>query len=444
MANELANKQDFQITETAVTGEAKGLTRIFEVIINHQVMDKKIDAELLEVGKKVNIAGFRAGKVPLNVLRQKYKDNVLRDALNETVEAALQTTITQHNITPALMPDIKVDNYEEGVDIKIAITIDIMPEVDDIDFSKITLEKPIIEIDDAELERELGVIAKGNQSLVDKEGDAMAENGDVVNFDFKGYVDGVAFEGGEATYFDLELGSKRFIDGFEAQLIGCKAGDAKDVIVTFPENYGKADLSGKEARFEVKIHKVQVGVAAEINDEFAQKMRFENVEDLRQAFKGMMMEQHQGATRDFIKKKLFDQLEQLCSFDVPAKMLALEAQEIERQTKNNDEKIEQDECTKIAKRRVQLGILLSTTAKRNGITVTSDELNQALQARLAAYPDNQKQVIDFYRKNPEKVQALGGPILEEKTVDFILSKAIIVEKTYSIEEFIKLEESEAA
>jgi trigger factor len=147
-------------------------------------------------------------------------------------------------------------------------------------------------------------------------------------------------------------------------------------------------------------------------------------------------------TRDYVKKKLFDELENLCSFDVPAKMLQLEAEEIERQTKNNNETLSVEECDKIARRRVQLGILLSTTAKRNGITVTNDELNQALQARLQAYPNNQKQVIEFYRKNPDRVQALAGSILEEKTVDFILSKAKIVEKTYSIEEFMKLEEDE--
>jgi trigger factor len=430
--------QQFQIKET----ENQGLTRSFEVIINSNVMTQKIDSELMELGKQVKIAGFRSGKVPLPVLRQKYKDNVLRDALNESVEAALQATLTEHKITPALMPDIKVGDYEDGKDIQISIKIDVMPEVDDIDFSSITVEQPIIDISDEELDRELKVISRGNRNLEDKGENAVAENGDVVNFDFKGFVEDVAFEGGEATYFDLELGSEQFIPGFEEQMVGCKAGDAKDVIVSFPENYGKAELAGKEARFEIKVHKVQVAVDAEINDEFAKKMNFESADALRDAFKKMMEQQHQMTTRDYVKKKLFDELENLCSFDVPAKMLQLEAEEIERQTKNNNETLSVEECDKIARRRVQLGILLSTTAKRNGITVTNDELNQALQARLQAYPNNQKQVIEFYRKNPDRVQALAGPILEEKTVDFILSKAKIVEKTYSIEEFMKLEEDE--
>jgi trigger factor len=434
----IMTNEHFQITQTL----NETLNRGFEVVIANKLLEEKIDTELLEIGKQVKISGFRPGKVPMNVLRSRYRDNVLRDALNETVEAALQAVIKQYDITPAMMPDIKVGEYKEGDDLTLSISIEIMPEIDEIDFSELSLEKAVITLDDETVNAEVKNITRMHRDLEDKGADAKAENGDVVNIDFKGYVDGTPFEGGEAQGFDLELGSNQFIDGFEAQLVGLKAGETKDVNVTFPENYGQANLSGKPAKFEVKINKVQTTKEVELNDDFASNMGFENIAKLQDVVRDMMKNQHEGLVRDYLKKKLFDALEAKCTFDVPNKMLQLEMQEIERQMQNNNEELDKAECEKIARRRVQLGIFLSTTAKKNGIQVTTEELNRALQARLAAYPNNQKQVIDFYRKNPERVQALSGPILEEKTVDFILSQAKLVEKSYSIQEFQKMEEAE--
>jgi trigger factor len=444
--NTAPNDAQFQITETATTP----LSRSFDVVIAHNVMEDKIDAELLELGKQVKISGFRPGKVPLPVLRKRYRDNVLRDALNETVEAALQATITQHSLTPAMMPDIKIEQYSEGEPLKLSIHVELMPEVNAIDFSQMTLEKPVIRISEDAVTEEMMRIAKNQRTLTPKGEDAVAEAGDVVTIDFTGYIDDVAFEGGAAQYFDLELGAKQFIDTFEEQLIGSKAGEERTVNVTFPADYGKAEFAGKPARFEVKVHHVNVMKLPEIDDAFAEKLGFGTLDALREFFTSMMERQYSGMTRDFIKKRLFDQLESACNFDVPAKMLELEQKEIASQMEkakqqgDDAESLDEAEAVNIARRRVQLGILLSDIAKKNSITVTQDELNNAVIERVRQYPNEQKRILDFYRKNPERMQALAGPILEEKTVDFILTQMKVTETPCSMEEFEAMEAAETA
>ena len=435
----------FKIKET----ENNGLKRAYEVVVAAQYLEGKVNDELTKIGKQVKIPGFRPGKVPMSVLKQKYKKNTLGEVLQNSVDDAVRATMKQHEVVPALQPDVKIDDYKEDQDLKLSINLEIMPESPEVDFSEITIETPKVTISDDEVEKSLARLSESKRDMKDRSKTAKAKKGDVVVIDFKGFVDGDAFEGGEGKEFSLELGSGQFIPGFEEQLIGAKTGDEVEVNVTFPEEYHSEALKGKEARFETKIHKIQEVIPAELNDELAKHFGQDSLEALRLSIRDMLEKEHDKMARSYVKKALFDALEEKCDFDVPQGMLDLEFKAIwgqavqeaeQRGEKEADIESQRDEFEHIAKRRVQLGVLLSQTAGRNQLEVTQQDVQSAIIEQARMYPGQEQQVINFFQKNPQQVQELRGPILEEKAVDFILEK---VQKTESSKTIQELAEEEA-
>ncbi len=434
----------FKIKET----ENNGLKRAYDVVVSADYLEKKVDAELSKIGKQVKIPGFRPGKVPMAVLKQKYKKNTLGEVLQNSVDDAVRETMKQHDIVPALQPDVKIDDYKEDQDLKLSINLEIMPESPEMDFSKITIETPKVEISDEEVEKSLERLAENKRDVKDRTKTTKAKKGDIVVIDFKGFVGDEAFEGGEGKEFSLELGSGQFIPGFEEQLIGAKAGDEIDVNVTFPEEYHSEALKGKEARFETKVHKVQQIIPAELNDELAKHFGQDSLEALRLSIKEMLEKEHEKMARSYVKKALFDALEEKCDFEVPQGMLDLEFKAIwgqavqeaqQRGEKEADIEDQREEFKHIAKRRVQLGVLLSQTAGRNKLEVTQQDVQSAIIEQARMYPGQEQQVINFFQKNPQQVQELRGPILEEKAVDFILDKVKKKESSKTIQELAEEE-----
>jgi trigger factor len=297
-------------------------------------------------------------------------------------------------------------------------------------------------------------IISSNKSFKERGKTAKAREGDAVKIDFKGFVDGEAFEGGEAKEFQLELGSGQFIPGFEEQLVGSKAGDELNVEVTFPKEYHKEELAGKKAVFETKVHAVLQPEEAELNDEFAQTLGMESVEKLKEAIREQLSKEYDGLARNRMKKEMFDQLDEQASFDVPEGMFNLEFDSIWKQVEearkqgdpslaDRDEAELKEEYKEIAARRVRLGIVLSQIAGRNDLEVGRDELTKAVMEQARMYPGQESKVIEFYQQHPEHLQELRGPILEEKAVDLIFSKVNVEEKKYSPEELRKeLEEAD--
>ncbi|MFZ4540407.1 MAG: trigger factor [Rickettsiales bacterium] len=437
-----------QITAKSQTG----LAHSFHVVVPASEIASQMDAELQSISKKVKMPGFRPGKVPLSVLRQKYSKDVMGDVLQNTVNKATKDVVEQKKLRPALQPDVKIVSFEEGSDLAFDITVEVLPEVPAIDFSKITVDELTYEIPESEVEEGLKRLAKTRQHTHAHEG--VAEMGHVVKIDFLGKKDGVAFPGGEGKGFQLELGSSQFIPGFEEKLVGMKAGDKRTIDVTFPKEYHSADLAGAASTFDVTVHEVLRLHAPDVDDKLAVDLGFTDLENLKSAIRQQIDFEYKAAARAKAKKQLFDMLDEVADFEVPPSMLKMENESIMAQVaeakKAGDPELKdksdaelQEEYEGISERRVRLGILLSDIARTNNLQITREELSSAVMSQARNYPGQEDKVFEFYRKNPAQVDELRGPILEEKSVDFILSKVTRKPKAVTIEELMKEEDEPA-
>ncbi len=429
--------------------EQKGLEHSFNIVVPAADIETQMESELQALGQKVKIQGFRPGKVPMQVLKTRYGKEVMGDVLEASVNKATKELIEQKNLRPALRPDISIVSFDEGKDLSFDVTMEVMPEIPAIDFDKVTVDEYLYEIPDAELNDSLARLAKSRAHTHTHDG--AAEIGHAVKIDFVGKIDGVAFDGGTASGFTLELGSNQFIEGFEQQLVGAKAGDSRSVSVKFPENYHNAGLAGTPAVFDVTVHEVLRYHAPEIDDAFAATLGFKDLENLKGAIRQQIDFDYKGRARTKAKKQLFDALDSVVKLTVPAKMLAFETDSILKQVmeakkagdaelKDKSDEELKTEYSAIAERRVRLGLVLSEVARVNNLQITREELSAAVMSQARNYPGQEDKIFEFYRKNPREVEELRGPILEEKAVDFILSKAKRAPKNVTIEELMRDED----
>ncbi|MBX9725814.1 MAG: trigger factor [Rickettsiales bacterium] len=432
--------------------EQSGLSHSFHVVVSAKDIETQMETELQALGKKVKMPGFRPGKVPLAVLKQKYSKDVMGDVLQSTVNKATQDVVEQKKLRPAMQPDVKIVSFEEGADLSFDITVEVLPEIPAIDFSKITVDELTYELPEAEVAEGLARLAKTRQHTHAHDG--AAEMGHVVKIDFLGKKDGVPFSGGEGKGFQLELGSNQFIPGFEEKLVGMKTGDERTISVNFPEQYHSKDLAGAAATFDVTVHEVLRLHAPDVDDKLAESLGFKDLENLTGAVRQQIDFEYKGAARAKAKKQLFDALDEVADFEIPQSMLKLESESIMKQVaeakKAGDpelkDKSDDDlkaEYEAISERRVRLGILLSDVARTNNLQITREELSAAVMNQARNYPGQEDKVFEFYRKNPQQVDELRGPILEEKSVDFILSKVTRKPKAVTIEELMKDDEDAA-
>lgn len=432
--------------------EQSGLSHSFSVVVPAKDVETQMESELQSLGKKVKMPGFRPGKVPLAVLKQKYSKDVMGDVLQNTVAKATQSVIDEKKLRPALRPDVKIVSFEEGADLAFDVTVEVLPEIPAIDFAKITVDELTYELPEAEVEEGLKRLAKTRQHTHSHDG--AAEMGHVVKIDFLGKKDGIAFPGGEGKGFQLQLGSNQFIPGFEEQLVGMKAGDARTISVTFPEKYHSKDLAGAAATFDVTVHEVLRLHAPDVNDELAASLGFTDLENLKNAVRQQIDVEYKAAARAKAKKQLFDALDELADFEIPQGMLKMESESIMQQVaeakkagdpelkdKSDDELKAEYEA--ISERRVRLGLLLSHIARTHELQITREEVTAAVMSQARNYPGQEDKVFEFYRKNPQQIEELRGPILEEKSVDFILGKVTRTPKPISIEDLMKDDEDAA-
>lgn len=435
-----------------VKEEVKGLSHHFSVTVAADELETHIEQELQSIGKKVKIPGFRPGKVPMNVLRQRYSKDVMGDVLERAVNHATREVIESKKLRPALQPDVKVTTYEEGKDLAFDITFDVMPEVPEVNFDKIEVAKYVFDVPQDEIDEALARLAKSRRHTHAKDG--KAELGDVVTIDFLGKLDGKPFSGGAAKGFQLELGSGQFIPGFEEQLVGVKKGDTADVNVNFPEAYHSADLAGKPAVFEITVHDVSHFHVPDVNDKLASELGFEDLKALTAAVSEQISTDYERAARGKAKKELFDALDKSLKFEIPSKMLTLEFDsvwaQVEQAKKSGDPQVKdksedalKKEYQAIAERRVRLGILLSELGRKHNIAISREELSAAVMQQARMYPGQEEKVFEFFRKNPQQVDELKGPILEEKAVDFILEKVKRKETKVTIAELFEEEDEDA-
>lgn len=438
-----------QVTEL----KSEGLQRNYKVVVEAATLNEHMERELRAAGERVKIPGFRPGYIPMKVLQQRYGKSVQSDVIRQAINHATSDVIAQKKQRPAQMPKINIEDYKEGGDLTFTMAFEAFPEVPDIKYDKITLERKTFEITDADIDETSKTIAERAPAFERlKEGSKAAE-GNVVLIDFKGTIDGVAFDGGTASDFRLELGSGQFIAGFEDQLIGAKEGEERDVKVTFPKDYPGDQVAGKDAVFAVTVKEIYSKEPSVIDDAFAKDRGFADLAALRDAIKQQMVREYDQVVRNQLKKQLFDILEEGNDFPLPKSMEDAEFNSIWERVKqakaqgdesvaDKDDKELEKEYRAIAQRRVKLGLMLAEVGNRNKIQISREELNRAVMQQASQFPGQEKKVMEFYRTNPERIDDLRGPILEEKAVDFVLSKVKFNDKKVPLAELAPQDEEE--
>jgi trigger factor len=432
-----------QVTRTV----SQGLKQHLTVVIPAGQIASQMDSRLTEVGRTVRIPGFRPGKVPMGILRKKYGPSVMGEVVEEAVNDGARKAIADHDLRPALRPEISITSYHEGEDLEFTVQVEVLPEVKVGDLSSLQLERPVAEVADDAVNEALGRIALNRETTEPAAKTHKAKLGDVVEIDFDGSVDGVPFDGGKADGYSLKLGSNTLIPGFEDQLVGVKAGDKRTVAVTFPANYGAATLAGKAAQFAVTVTAIKTVKPAALDDALAKSLGLADLAALHQSVKAEIAKDYAQMSRSHLKRRLLDRLSDSYSFEVPAGMVTLEFDAIWKQVEDDrtagrvdpsdagkSEETLKTEYRAIAERRVRLGLLLSEIGRRNNIVITQDDLNRAVMAEARNYPGQEQMVLQYYQKNSDAKEALRAPIYEEKVVDFIIELVKVTDKAVSVEE----------
>ena len=498
-----------QVTETS----AEGLKREFRVVVPAGELEEKVTSRLGEIGRTIQLRGFRPGKVPMQILRQRFGNSVLGEVLESTLQGTSANAIREHNLRPALPPKVDIVSFSEGTDLEYNMSLEVLPDIPEPSFAELEIERLVVEVPDEDVDRAVERIAE--QQRKTEVAERPAESGDIIVVDIEGRSGELEIPGASGKDRQIVLGAAGFIPGFEEQLIGVGAGEHRTVRVTFPEDYGVADFAGKDAVFEVDVKEVRQRLPLVIDDELGKAVGLESLAELRQEVRQQMQRDYEGASRLRLKRSLLDKLAQNYDFAVPPGMVKLEFESIWRQyeaekarepqpeaasseaaseagegplgeaaaagtpktatgeavkeavlsspapepesevgadaapsseeqaDKTEDEEALKADYRRIAERRVRLGLLLAEVGRSNNITVTQDELNQAITREARRHPGYERQVLDFYRQNPEAVANLRAPIFEDKVVDFIVELANVEERKISPQDLLSLPDPDA-
>ena len=422
-----------QITETL----SEPLHREFTIVVNYKDLDEKLTGKIAEMQPRIHLKGFRPGKAPVSFLKKTYGKSLLGEIVNDTINASSEQLIKEKSLKPAATPRVDfprpIDNLlAEQADLEFTMKVDLMPEFVLTNLSELKAERLTAEVADDAVEQSLKRLAESQRTYADKGEGATAESGDAVTIDFEGKIGGEPFEGGKAENFDLTLGSGAFIPGFEDQLAGAKAGDEKTVAVKFPENYGAAQLAGKDAEFAVKVTAVKAPNEVPIDNDLATKVGLESLDQLKERVREQLKGEYSRASRTHLKRRILDALDSSHSFDLPPGMVDQEFnaiwQQVDAEMKREgaspeDEGKSEDELKQeyraIAERRVRLGLVLAKIGEQNAISITQDEVNRALAMRARQFPGQEQQVIQYYTSNPGAMAELRVPLFEDKVIDFL-------------------------
>ncbi|MFL2770327.1 MAG: trigger factor [Rhodospirillaceae bacterium] len=428
---------------------SEGLKREYSIIISADEIEGKVTTRLDEVGQQVRLPGFRPGKVPMNLLKKRFGDSVRGEVLEASMQESTQKIVEEKGLRPAIQPKLDMVSSDEGENLEFSIELELLPDIQLGDFTSLKVEKLIAKPGDEQINDMLQKMADSNKIPIPSDEKRPAAMGDVVVMDFVGSVDGEEFEGGSASDFKLELGSGRFIPGFEEQLVGMKPGSDKDVKLTFPEDY-KADLAGKDVVFAVSLKGLEVLEIPAIEDAFAKTMGFDDLAALTEGVKKQIEEDYAYLARMKIKRELLDQLSDMHTFEVPESMMESEFNSIWEQVVQakdagqldpedagkSDDELKAD-YQSIAERRIRLGLLLSEVGQRNKLQVPPEELSQAIAREASRFPGQEQSVVTYYQNNPQAVEQVRAPLFEDKVIDFLLELVEVTEKEVAPEELIE-------
>ncbi len=438
-----------QVTETL----NEGLKRGYNIVVTAAELDDKVNEKLTEAQPEVEMKGFRKGKVPMALLKKQFGQRLLGEAMQESIDGAMNQHFENSGERPAQQPEVKMTNedWKEGDDVQVEMSYEALPEVPEVDLKSIKLEKLVVKADDAAIEEALNNLAETAQNFKARRKGSKSKDGDQVVIDFVGKVDDEEFEGGSAEDYPLVLGSNSFIPGFEEQLVGVKVDDVKDVNVTFPAEYGAEHLAGKDAVFACTVKEVKEPVAAEIDDELAKKFGAADLSGLKSQISERLEAEYTDASRAVLKRGLLDALDEKVSFELPPSLVDAEAKQIAHQlwheenpevTDHDHDEIEPtDEHKSLAERRVRLGLLLAELGQKAEVEVTDAEMSQAVMNQARQYPGQERQFFEFVQQNAQMQQQLRAPIFEDKVVDYVFELAQVAEKEVSKDDLQKAVEA---
>ncbi|HEY2708450.1 MAG TPA: trigger factor [Caulobacteraceae bacterium] len=438
---------------TQISGE--GLSRVYGIKVDAQELGAKLEAKIAEIAPRMNLKGFRPGKVPPAHVRRIYGKALMSEVVEQTLDETSKQVLEDNGLRIAAQPDLKPQsNMDEVIagheDLAYELNVEVMPDFEPVDVSGLKLERPVYAPSEAEVAEALDELAKQSRTYETRTGkSAKAKDGDQVVIDFIGRIDGEAFEGGAATDAELVLGSGQFIPGFEEQLVGKSAGDEVTVKVSFPDNYNVERLKGQAAEFETTVKEVKAPVDVAPDDALAERLGMGDLDALKNALKVNLESQYAGATRMKIKRALLDQLDKGHDFPLPPRMVEAEFAGIWSQVEAERERGElapedegksddelRGEYRKIAERRVRLGLVLAEIGRRGEVAVTDQELADAMRQEAMRYGAQAQQIFDLMRQNPNAQAQMRAPIFEEKVVDLILGKAAVTDKPVTKDELM--------
>lgn len=440
-----------QVTQTL----SEGLKREYRVVLAAKDLASRVEGQLAEIKSKAHIKGFRPGKVPVAHLKRLYGRTIMAEVVQEAVNEANRQIVEENKLRLAGAPKIELSDdqaelqqaFEAKADLSYLVALEVLPKIEIGTFDDIEIERLVADIPEEDVDAAVKNLADRNRPYAPKEGEAVAEKGDKVTIDFTGTVEGQVFEGGSANDVDLVLGAGSFLPGFEDQIAGMKLNERRRVSVTFPETYSEAKLAGKPAEFAVTVKAISAPGELAIDDQFAKSLGFEDLAKMREAVRASFERDFAALARRKWKRELLDALDKKYTFELPEQLVEREFDliwrqaEAERQSTGRSfaddgttEEAERAEYRAIAERRVRLGLALAEIGDRAGTKVSEEEVTQVLYERARNFPGRERQFVEYYRKNPELMNEIRGPIFEEKVVNHILAQAKVADRHVSKDE----------
>ena len=416
----------------------KGLKTNLKVFVDKKTINDRMGERLIELSKTVNIKGFRPGKVPVDVLKRQFGKAIYGEVLEKVLKETSTKALEEKKIKVAGQPKLDLKSYGEGKDLNYTLEVDELPSIKIQSLESIKFNDYEINLSENEIKKRIEEIAKNQNNFKDKKDNEEAKEGDLVIFDYNAKIENKTFEGGEGKNTQIVLGKDLFIKGFDKQLIGCKKNQEKEVTAILPENYPKKDLINKKANFICKILNVKKPEPVTVNDEFAKNLGAKDLNNLQELIKKQMQNQYKMNLDSLSKESILDQIEKLHKVDVPENLVQQEVTLISQGLKKEDAEKNKKESEKIAKKRIKLGLILNELGEKNNLKVEEQELKSEIQKQVQSMPGQEKQILEYYQKNPSAAASLRGSIYEEKIINLIKEKSKKIKKIISIEEAEKI------
>ena len=412
------------------------LTVEWDVTIESSKINIELDKKYMELQKTIKLPGFRPGKVPKEVIKKRFGKNIISETLDRVINETLTENIKERKIKPSVQPKVDIKNYEEGKDLNLNVVFQIMPKIPDVDLKKITIEKSKLAITKSDIDNSLKQIAEKHERFIPLQKKRNSKIGDLVLFDYEGEIDKKSFDGSSGKDETVVLGSKKYIPGYEEQMVGLKAGDSRKIEVTFPDDYRLKKVAGKKAQFNLKIKDVQERVKdVKVDDKLAEEVGEKNLIQLRERIEERMKKDFENLSLLKMRREATETMLKKIDFNIPSQMIENEFQFLKSSSEKKDQK--ESEIKKLALRRVKLGLIINSISEKNSVIVEDSDLTQAVVNEATKYPGQEKQVVDFYKSNPNLMNNLRGVALEEKVMKFVVNSCNKKEKTCTIEELFK-------